>query len=248
MVGESLTALEDTLQTIFESVRRDPQFIEWAYVSVITFAAKARVVCPLTELFYYRPPKLSAKPGSALGAALTLLLECLDREVVKSTPGKKGDFTPMVLLFTDGQPTDEWVGPAKILTDQRPKVKIFTIRFGDDTEFGNLGKLTEISYHVNEFDFKTNILDIYSRWSDRPIEDDADEEEDYYGYPYIYLPDHLIEDKPINLLIPNSGDHLISVDLTKPPVFTLNNRFFLHGLCSEHKKKYPLPLSFKQIC
>lgn len=41
-----------------------------------------------------------------MGAALKLLIECVDRDVRKSTVNTKGDWRPLVFLMTDGSPSD----------------------------------------------------------------------------------------------------------------------------------------------
>ena len=75
-------------------------------MSVITFSSSAQQVIPLTELTAFSEPNLAASGGTALGEALKLLENCLDREVRKSSPTQKGDWKPLIFLMTDGQPTD----------------------------------------------------------------------------------------------------------------------------------------------
>ena len=87
---------------------RDPTALETAFLSVITFDSGARQVSPLTELMLFTEPNLDASGSTALGEALKLLEQAVDKEVRKSTATQKGDWRPLVFIMTDGQPTDSW--------------------------------------------------------------------------------------------------------------------------------------------
>ena len=50
--------------------------------------------------------------GTALGAALELLQKAIEREVVKTTSDRKGDYLPVCFVLTDGEPTDRWEAAA----------------------------------------------------------------------------------------------------------------------------------------
>ncbi len=99
------------MKTLVSELHGNPLALESAYLAVLTFDRQARQVTPLTELIQFQPPRLSVRTGTSLGAALRLLLECIRRDVVKTTPTTKGDYKPLVFLLTDGQPTDNY-GPA----------------------------------------------------------------------------------------------------------------------------------------
>src|SRR5262249_18300040 len=113
MAGPAIEAVETGVQTLVSELRNNPLALETAYLSVITFARAARQVVPLTELTQFQPPKRAVRTGTSLGAALRLLLLCLKRDVVRTTPTTKGDYKPMVFLLTDGQPTDDYEEAAK---------------------------------------------------------------------------------------------------------------------------------------
>jgi uncharacterized protein YegL len=81
--------------------------MEVAYISVLTFDSDARQVVPLTEISNFAPPVIGASGGTSMGAALKLVTECAEREVVKNTPQAKGDWKPLVFIMTDGSPTDD---------------------------------------------------------------------------------------------------------------------------------------------
>jgi len=108
MSGEPIQAVENGMQMLVSALRQDPQALESAYLSVITFNSNANQVVPMTDLASFQMPSLSASGSTELGAALTLVANCANKEIVKSTPEKKGDWRPLVFLMTDGEPTDNW--------------------------------------------------------------------------------------------------------------------------------------------
>lgn len=107
MSGEPIESVKNGLQMLVSALRKDPQALETAYLSVITFGSDAQQVVPLTELAAFQVPEISASGCTALGEALDLVCECAKREVAKSTPEVKGDWRPMMFLMTDGVPTDD---------------------------------------------------------------------------------------------------------------------------------------------
>lgn len=107
MFGEPIEAVNNGLQTLVSTLRSDPYALETAYLSVITFNNSARQDIPLTELSSFQEPKLAASGCTALGEALTLVKNCAEREVTKTTREKKGDWRPLVFILTDGEPTDD---------------------------------------------------------------------------------------------------------------------------------------------
>lgn len=107
MFGEPIEAVKNGVQVLVSTLRQDPYALETAYLSIITFDSTAQQVTPLTELAAFQQPNLNASGCTALGEALSLLANCADREVTKTTPEKKGDWKPLVFIMTDGEPTDD---------------------------------------------------------------------------------------------------------------------------------------------
>lgn len=146
MVGPAIEAVEKGVRTLVDSLMSNPQALETAYLSVITFHRTAQQVVPLTELMRFVPPKLSVRSGSALGAALRLLLQCIRKEVVRTTATTKGDFKPLVFLLTDGQPTDDWeAAAAELRAAGDPKVaNLYAIGCGPDVDPDVLREVSDI--------------------------------------------------------------------------------------------------------
>ncbi|MDR2349478.1 MAG: VWA domain-containing protein [Deltaproteobacteria bacterium] len=107
MTGPPLQFVETGFATLLKALKKDPQAVEMAYLSLITFESAAKQVFPLTEVISVQPQKFTAGGGTSLGAALNLALTCANNEVVKNTPAAKGDFKPLIFIMTDGMPTDD---------------------------------------------------------------------------------------------------------------------------------------------
>ena len=107
MTGEPIAAVQNGVQMVISALQNDPQALETAYLSVIAFESSAKQLIPLTELSQFVPPQLQASGCTALGAALRLVADCADREVLKNTQETKGDWRPMVFIMSDGQATDD---------------------------------------------------------------------------------------------------------------------------------------------
>lgn len=108
MNGEAIEAVKNGVQVMISSLRQNPQAIETAYISIITFDNTAQQVVPLTDLASFQMVDLKATGTTALGDALKLLSRCIDTEVAKTTMEQKGDWKPLVFIMTDGVPTDDW--------------------------------------------------------------------------------------------------------------------------------------------
>ncbi len=106
MMGEPIEAVRQGVKALLSELKGDPQALETAYLSVITFDSQARQVVPLTELMTFKEPEIRAGGATALGGALNVLIDCVNNEVRKSTETQKGDWRPLVFILTDGSPTD----------------------------------------------------------------------------------------------------------------------------------------------
>lgn len=109
MSGEPIEAVKNGVQVMISSLRQNPQAIETAYLSVITFDSIAQQIIPLTDLASFQMVDLKATGVTALGGALKLLSNRIENEVAKTTTEQKGDWKPLVFIMTDGVPTDDWL-------------------------------------------------------------------------------------------------------------------------------------------
>ena len=108
MSGEPIEAVKNGVQIMISSLRQNPQAIETAFLSVITFDSTAQQIIPLTDLASFQMVDIRATGVTALGEALKLVAHKIDTEVQKTTTEQKGDWKPLVFIMTDGIPTDDW--------------------------------------------------------------------------------------------------------------------------------------------
>ena len=142
MEGDPIEAVRMGLKALRADLQGNPQALETVWLSVITFDSSARQVVPLSELIAFQEPPLQAKGLTSLGEALTLLADCIEKEVRTMASGKKGDYRPMVFLMTDGIPTDDWEQPANRLK-QRRMANIVACAAGSGADETILKRITE---------------------------------------------------------------------------------------------------------
>lgn len=152
MIGQGIEAIRTGISSMVSSLRRDPHALESVYLSVITYDAKARLECPLTPLMDFQEPNLILRPGTSLGSALNLLADQIRTEVRKTTFESKGDYRPLVLLLTDGQPSDDWRAPLQRIGAQiRPRpANIYAIGCGEDVDYSVLQALTDVVLRMDD--------------------------------------------------------------------------------------------------
>lgn len=108
MNGEPIEALNNSLNGMISSLRTDPQALDSLWLSIITFDKDVKEIVPLTELAQFQLPEIKCPESGPthLGSALELLYAKVTIEVNKGTADRKGDWRPLLFLFTDGKPSD----------------------------------------------------------------------------------------------------------------------------------------------
>lgn len=149
MMGEPIEACRQGLKQLVSSLQTDPQALETVWLSVITFGSDAKQDVPLTSIDQFQEPSLQIMGTTSLGKALTLLLDCIDREVQKTTADQKGDWKPLVFLMTDGMPTDSWQGAADNVKKRRPG-NIIACAAGAQADDSVLKRITEIVVRLQD--------------------------------------------------------------------------------------------------
>jgi uncharacterized protein YegL len=158
MMGEPIEAVQNGLDSLVGALRKDPQALETAYLSVIEFNSNAKQLEELKELSEFQTPTLEVTGITAMGEALSLLVDCINREVINSN---RRDWRPMVFLFTDGMANDNLKKGIKALK----KVKMATFvacAAGHNANIDELLKITDTVVKLDEID--SSSISAFFKW------------------------------------------------------------------------------------
>ncbi|MGV8815984.1 MAG: TerY-C metal binding domain-containing protein [Gelidibacter sp.] len=163
MVGDQIQQVEEGMATIIKTLKTDPNAIETVWVSIIIFAGQAKTLVPLQELINFYPPKFPIGSGTSLSKGLGHLMYELRKNTVKTTQEVKGDWKPIVFLFTDGVPTDNTKNAiSEWKLDWAKTANLVAISFGSETDTEQLSELTENVLHFKNTD--TNAYKQFFKW------------------------------------------------------------------------------------
>lgn len=144
MVGEPIEQVQEGMNSIIKELRTDPYALETVYISIIVFAGKAQKITPLIELYNFYPPKLPIGGGTSLGNAFNFIMDEMDNSLQKTTMEQKGDWKPIIFLFTDGNPTDKYEDAfEKWNLKFKTKSNLIIVSLGDNTDSSIFGKITD---------------------------------------------------------------------------------------------------------
>lgn len=153
MVGAPIEEVQNGMRTIIQNLRVDPYALETVFVSIIVFAGKAKVLSPLTELYKFYPPIFPIGGGTSLGAGLECLMDCIQKDVKKTTLEEKGDWKPIIFLFTDGNPTDDYSKAFKRWNDHfRGHCNLVAVSIGDNVNALTLAQITDEIFLLKDTD------------------------------------------------------------------------------------------------
>ena len=170
MNGEPIQALNNAISGMVNSLRSDAQASETLWISLITFNSKVNELVPLTELPSLQLPEIEEPKGATnTGKALEFLYTKVLKDIRKGTPTQKGDWRPLLFLFTDGKPSDPLLYSQMI-----PKIKslnfgaIVGCAAGIKGDNDKLKDLTDTVVHLDTADSTT--LKQFFNWVSDTIE------------------------------------------------------------------------------
>lgn len=171
MYGEPIQALNNAMSGMINTLRTDPQASETLWISIITFDKDVKEIIPLTELPTFILPEITCpRSGPTLtGKALELLHKKVNEELRISTPTQKGDWKPLLFIFTDGKPSD-----LKLYNEMLPKIKslnfgaIVGCVAGSKGDNAMLKELTDVVVELETTDSST--LKQFFKWVSETIE------------------------------------------------------------------------------
>lgn len=223
MVGTPIEQVQEGMRTIVQSLRVDPYALETVYVSIIAFAGKAKVLSPLTELYKFYPPVFPIGGGTSLGAGLECLMDSIDRNVQRTTMERKGDWKPIIFLFTDGNPTDDYSAAFRRWNDKfRRHCNLVAISIGDNVNTSVLAQITDNILLLKDTDEES--FGKFFKWVTASISTTSQS-----------VTDTATDDVK---LAPITGINLEKVDPAKHPVTADENFVVLHGRCQSTGHDY----------
>lgn len=120
MRGEPIEAVNAGMQSLISSLRQNPYALESVHLTVTTFDSTVKDLVPLTALEDVNLPEITCPASGAtfMGEALEHVVEAVRRDRIVSTAETKGDWRPILIILTDGKPTD-----LLVYSEAIPKIK-----------------------------------------------------------------------------------------------------------------------------
>jgi uncharacterized protein YegL len=225
MVGEPIMQVEEGLATIIQALKTDPHAMETVWVSIIVFAGQAKTLVPLQEIVSFYPPRFPIGSGTSLSKGLGHLMHELRKSIVKTTYEQKGDWKPIVFLFTDGAPTDDTkMAITEWKQNWQRTANMIAISFGNEVDTQSLGELTD---HVLTFkNTDTTAYKHFFKWVTDSIKTSSESvEKNSSGFELAKV----------------DGETLSRIDLTKPTrpeQYVDNNFVVISAKCQNSKRPY----------
>lgn len=143
MGGTKIVQVNQGIQLLYTELMNDPRSVATVNISIIPFEETAYQM-DLVPIQQFTPPQFSPGGGTALGAAIKLLNDSLDNDLIENKPGQKGDYKPLVFLLTDGMPTDSWQGEAQRLQTRATgkTANVVALAIGADADVSMLKQIT----------------------------------------------------------------------------------------------------------
>jgi uncharacterized protein YegL len=171
MYGEPIQALNNALSGMINTLRADAQALDSLWLSFITFDRDVKEICPLTELAMFQLPEITCPQSGPThtGKALELLIQKVQTDIIKGSATQKGDWKPLLFLFTDGKPND-----LQLYRETVPKIKalnfgsIVCCAAGTLADDSLLKELTNNVVHLDNADSAT--LKHFFKWVSETIE------------------------------------------------------------------------------
>jgi uncharacterized protein YegL len=108
MRGEPIQALNNALSGMVNTLRSDAQALDSLWISIVTYDREVKEIAPLTELVSFQLPEITCPQSGPTntGAGLEYIIQQVKKDVIKGSSTQKGDWKPLLFVFTDGKPSD----------------------------------------------------------------------------------------------------------------------------------------------
>jgi len=171
MYGEPIEALRNALSGMISILRQDAHASESVWLSIITFDREVKELSPLIDLPSFQMPDIVCpRSGPTFtGKALDFLNKKIKEEIRVGSPIQKGDWKPLLFLFTDGKPSD-----IQVYREAISKIKLLNFgaivgcAAGASGDNEKLKELTDTVVHLETADGST--LKQFFIWVSETIE------------------------------------------------------------------------------
>lgn len=146
MSGAKISSLNQALNALVQDLKSDEQTAESVLLSIITFDDLVEEAVTLESIKNASLPTLKANGTTAMGRAFTVALTHLSNE--QKVPRRS--LVPVIVLASDGQPTDEWRRPLdELRRHQRVGSALrLALGIGDDADMAVLQTFASAEYPV----------------------------------------------------------------------------------------------------
>ena len=145
MEGDRIDALNAGLVELENAMKKDPTTSTRGRVLVIQFGGNNDVsIGTWQDAIEFSAPKLEANGRTPTGAAIMAALEAIEMQKTELKNSGIAYKRPILMLMSDGEPTDEWENAAKAckVAEAANKVTVFTIGIGEEANLETLGKFS----------------------------------------------------------------------------------------------------------
>jgi len=118
--------LNDAVKKMINSMANDEKMEIEFLVSIITFGDKAEIFLQPTKVSDIKWTNMTADGSTAMGDAFSKVKKMLDDKGI--IPSRA--YRPMVVLVSDGEPTDSWEKPLEALINEGRSSKCFFMAMG----------------------------------------------------------------------------------------------------------------------
>jgi uncharacterized protein YegL len=171
MRGEPIQALNNALSGMVNTLRSDAQALDSLWISIITYDREIKEIAPLTELVSFQLPEITCPQSGPTntGAGLEYVIQKVKNDVIKGSPTQKGDWKPLLFVFTDGKPSDMPLYREKIIEIKNLNFgAVVGCAAGPKADDLILKELTDNVVHLDSADSST--LKQFFKWVSETIE------------------------------------------------------------------------------
>ena len=171
MRGEPIQALNNALSGLVNTLRSDAQALDSLWISIVTYDREVKEIAPLTELVSFQLPEITCPQSGPTntGAGLEYIIQQVKKDVIKGSSTQKGDWKPLLFVFTDGKPSDLQLYREKITEIKNLNFgAVVGCAAGPKADDVILKELTDNVVHLDSADSST--LKQFFKWVSETIE------------------------------------------------------------------------------